>query len=78
MDFDIYTVLLSVLVFILYMLALALFKYFKAHNCIPNNLDIEELRTSVDTIVEQGLQHDKTIKDLQSIIELQKKRKCTI
>lgn len=78
MDFDVITVLLSVLVFVLYMIALALFKYLKAHNCIPNNTDIEELRNNIDAMMNKGLEHDKTLKDIQSLIEITKQRKMTI
>lgn len=78
MEFDIYTVFLSVLVFILYMIALALFKYFKAHNCIPNNVEIDDIRSNMVEMMEKGLQHDETLRDLKSYIDLVNRRKNTI
>lgn len=72
------SILLSVLVFILYMLALALYKYFHAHNCIPNVQDIDDLKNNVTEMMEMGLEHDKTLKDIKTYMDVVKLRKNTV
>lgn len=75
---EVWSILLSILVFILYMLAGALYKYFKANNCIPNVQDIDNLRNEVHEIMELGLAHDKTIKDLKSYADSTNLRRNSI
>lgn len=78
MDFDIYTVFLSILVFILYLIALALYKYLKTHNCIPNAGEIADIRAGMTEMMEKGLRHDETLKDIQTKIDIHNHRKFTI
>lgn len=72
MDNDIYTTILGVFVFMLYILAMGLWKYMRSHNCLPSQEEIEEMKNNMNDMMEKGLQHEETIRDLRNELELTK------
>lgn len=77
MDNDIYTTILGVFVFMLYILAMGLWKYMRSHNCLPSQEEIEEMKNNMNDMMEMGLQHEETIRDLRNELELSKKSQET-
>lgn len=70
MENDFFNIILSVFVFILYIVAMALWKYMRNHNCIPNQEDIVQMKCSMNEMLERGLQHEETLNSLKSKLEL--------
>lgn len=77
MDNDIYTTILGVFVFMLYILAMGLWKYMRSHNCLPSQEEIEEMKNNMNDMMERGLQHEETINNLRNELELSRKNQET-